>query len=225
MQWCYEGEPDGFSDAVTVYPDHVAGRIVAIGVLALLIRRLRIGRGGAVSVSQAELMLSHLAPRIAADALARDGHAVAPDPAASAVYPCAGDDEWCVVTIRDDRDKQAVAAMTGGAPLADWLRHRSPGDAMAALQAGGVSAGAMLRVAELPAFDYYVKRRFFRDAAHPHIADSFKVEAAPVRSERLPDPPERPAPLMGEHSAEILRAELGLSEAELARLVEAKIAA
>jgi crotonobetainyl-CoA:carnitine CoA-transferase CaiB-like acyl-CoA transferase len=223
MQWRYPGEPDSFSDAITVYPDHVAGRIVAIGVLALLIRRARTGRGGSVSVSQAELMLSHFAPRIAADALARDGHVVAPDPAESVVYQCAGDDEWCVVTIRNSKDAQAVAAVTGGAPLADWLRHQPPRDAMSALQAGGVPAGAMLRVTDLPAFDYYAKRRFFRDATHPHIAHPFEVEAGPVWSERLPNPPERPAPLMGEHSAEILRIELGLSEADIARLIEAKI--
>jgi crotonobetainyl-CoA:carnitine CoA-transferase CaiB-like acyl-CoA transferase len=222
-QWRYAGEPDAFSDAITVYPDHVAGRIGAIGVLALLIRRLRTGKGGSISISQAEVMLSHMAPRIAADALERAGHVVAGDPAHSSVYACAGDDEWCVVTIRDAKDMAAVAAVTEGAPLADWLRHQSPRDAMAALQRAGVPAGAMLRVAELPDFEYYAKRRFFRDASHPHIARVFKVEAAPVLSERLPDPPDEPAPLMGEHSTEIMRRDLGLSEAETARLIEAKI--
>ena len=67
-QWRYAGEPDGFSDAMTVYPDHVAARIGIAGVLALLIRRWRTGRGGTVSVSQTEVMLSHMAAEIAGPA-------------------------------------------------------------------------------------------------------------------------------------------------------------
>jgi crotonobetainyl-CoA:carnitine CoA-transferase CaiB-like acyl-CoA transferase len=46
MLWRYPGEPDSFCDAITVYPDHVAGRIGVIGVIALMIRRLRTGHGG-----------------------------------------------------------------------------------------------------------------------------------------------------------------------------------
>jgi crotonobetainyl-CoA:carnitine CoA-transferase CaiB-like acyl-CoA transferase len=138
------------------------------------------------------------------------------------VYACAGDDEWCVVTIRGQGDVQKAAAVTGGAPLAEWLAGQSPRAAMAALQAAGVPAGAMLRVSELPDFDYYTGRRYFRDVTHPHMKHPFKVEAAPILSERLPDPPERPAPLMGEHSAEIMRIDLGLSEADVSRFVEAK---
>jgi crotonobetainyl-CoA:carnitine CoA-transferase CaiB-like acyl-CoA transferase len=222
-QWRYPGEPASFSDANTVYPDHVAGRIGAIGVLALLIRRLRTGKGGSVSVSQAEVMLSHMAPRIAADALARAGHVATDDSAQSAVYPCAGDDEWCVVTLRGTADQQAVAGVTGGATLKAWLAGQSPRDAMVALQSAGVPAGAMLRVSELPEFDYFVKRRFLRDTSHPHLEHPYKIEVAPILSERMPDPPEQPAPLLGEHSAEIMRQDLGLADAEIARLMEQKI--
>ena len=44
--WRYEGEEEGFGDALTVHPDHLASRIGAIGALSLLIRRLRTGEGG-----------------------------------------------------------------------------------------------------------------------------------------------------------------------------------
>ncbi|MDO7841758.1 CaiB/BaiF CoA-transferase family protein [Sphingomonas immobilis] len=223
MQWRYPGEPDSFSDAITVYPDHVAGRIGVIGVLALMIRRLQTGKGGSVSVSQAEVMLSHMAPRIAADALERSGHVVTEDPAQSAVYPCHGDDEWCVVTIRDQADMQAVATVTGGVPLAEWLAGQAPREAAAVLQTAGVPAGAMLRVSELPGFDYYEARHYFREVTHPHMKRAFKVETTPIVSERLPDPPERPAPLMGEHSAKILREDLRLSDAEIERLIAANV--
>jgi crotonobetainyl-CoA:carnitine CoA-transferase CaiB-like acyl-CoA transferase len=219
MQWRYPGEPDSFSDAITVYPDHVAGRIGVIGVLALLIRRLRTGRGGAVSISQADVMLSHMAPRIAGDALSRAGFLITPDPQQSDVYACAGDDEWCVVTQRDTADAARIASVTGGLALAEWLAARSPKAAMVALQAAGVPAAAMLRVSELPDFPYYVERRLFRDAHHPHITRPFKVEAAPVRSKRLPDPPEHPAPLMSEQTVMIASVDLGLSADRIDQLV------
>jgi crotonobetainyl-CoA:carnitine CoA-transferase CaiB-like acyl-CoA transferase len=220
MQWRYPGEPDSFSDAVTVYPDHVAGRIGVIGVIALLIRRLRTGTGGSVSVSQAEVMLSQAAPGIAAKALEQAGHAVRPDPTQSAVYACAGDDEWCVVTIRHAGDEAAAMRVTGGQSLSDWLATQAPRDAMAALQAAGVPAGAMLRVSELPDFAYYRERGFFRTASHPHMAAPFIVEDAPVRAQRLPVPPQGPAPLLGEHSVELVRDRLGLTEGEIDALLQ-----
>jgi crotonobetainyl-CoA:carnitine CoA-transferase CaiB-like acyl-CoA transferase len=223
MQWRYPGEPDSFSDAITVYPDHVAGRIGVIGVIALLIRRLRTGRGGQVSISQAEVMLSQMAPRIAADALAREGHAVSGSEPQSGVYACKGDDDWCVVTIRSSSDELQVARVTGGVPLGDWMLTQSSSTAMETLQATGVPAGAMLRVSELPSFEYYTARNFFREAWHPHMTEPFTVEAAPVRAERLPDPPDEPAPLLGEHTEELMRERLGLDDIEISTLLEAKI--
>lgn len=221
-QWRYPGEPDSFSDALTVYPDHVAGRIGAIGVIALLIRRLKTRKGGQVSVSQSEVMLSHMAARIAATALTHAGHAIsnAGEPQSS-VYACAGDDEWCVVTIRDAADEEAIARVTGGQTLGEWMERLDPRDAMETLQAAGVPAAAMLRVSELPTFDYYVERGFFRKSIHPRISEPLTMEASPVRSERLPAPPDRPAPVFAEHSFEVLKERLGLGQDELEELLAA----
>lgn len=221
MQWRYPGEDDSFSDAITVYPDHVAGRIGVIGVIALLIRRLRTGRGGQVSVSQAEVMLSHLATKIAAEAAIRAGLELSGDSPQSAVYACAGEDEWCVVTMRDATDLKKVKNLTDGIPLKDWLAVQPADHAVAALQGIGVPAGAMLRVAQLPAFDYYVERRFFRTSVHPHLDEPIIMEDAPIAAAHLPRPPDFPAPLLGEHTAELIRSILGTSDEEIRHLVEA----
>jgi crotonobetainyl-CoA:carnitine CoA-transferase CaiB-like acyl-CoA transferase len=248
-QWRYPAEEDSFSDAMTVYPDHVAGRIGAAGALALLIRRERTGRGGTVSISQTEVMLSHMAQRIAALALERAAHYLAGGPAQDApwgVFRCAGDDEWCVVTVRDDHDWQALCNTLGRADLladpalstaqgrdtararideavSSWLRELLPRVAMERLQSAGVPAGAMLRVAELPHDPYFRLRDFFKLVRHPAIADPFYLENAPVRSERLPDPPQRPAPSFGEHTMEIVRDLLGLTPSEITALIDAKV--
>lgn len=223
LEWRYPGEAESFSDAVTVYPDHVAGRIGVIGVTALLIRRSRTGRGGQVSVSQAEVMLSHMATRIAADAIGRNGHCVTPEKSQSAVYHCAGEDEWCVVTLRDQRDEQAAMRLTEGMALSDWLATRDTRAGMEALQAAGVPAGAMLRVSELPDFDYFIGRGFFREARHPHIPEPFTVHRGEICSERLPAPPDRPAPLTGEHTREIALERLGLKQEEVEALIDTHV--
>lgn len=243
-QWSYPGEHDGFCDSITVYPDHVAARIGVAATLALLIRRQRTGLGGTVSVSQSEVMLAHSASVIAAASLAGDGHPVTGRGTADApwvVLPTAGDDDWCVVTVRGDADWQALCRAMGDEDLAadealadaagrlanryrverrvaDWLLRRTADEAMETLQQHGVPGATMLRVSELPTFGYYQERRSFRDTSHPEISQSFFLENAPVHSRHLLDPPDLPAPVMGQHNEEVVREWLGLSSSAVADL-------
>jgi crotonobetainyl-CoA:carnitine CoA-transferase CaiB-like acyl-CoA transferase len=247
--WCYPGEANSFSDAMTVYPDHVAARFGLLGLMALLIRRERSGYGGSVSVSQLEVIMQHLAPQIARQSLHAAGQILTgtdePD-APWAVYPCAGDDEWCVVTVRGDGDFRALCAALGRPELIKearfsdaaarrthrtelddllraWLTQLPARQAMELLQARGIPAAAMLRVAELPEFDFYRERNFFHLFKHTHIETPFYLENAPVHSRRLPDPPQNSAPLVGEHTLQIVKERLRLSETEGRRLVEAGV--
>jgi crotonobetainyl-CoA:carnitine CoA-transferase CaiB-like acyl-CoA transferase len=157
------------------------------------------------------------------------------------VLPTAGDDDWCVVTVRGNDDWSALCramdaddlaadpelASTLGrladrarveGRVADWLLDRSASEAMETLQQHGVPAAAMLRVSELPAFEYYVERHSFRDTTHPEISQSFFLENAPVHSRHLADPADRPAPVMGQHNGEVIRDWLGLSPEEIVAL-------
>ncbi|WP_419709650.1 CaiB/BaiF CoA transferase family protein [Pseudomonas sp. NFX224] len=241
-KWQYAGEPGSFSDALTVYPDHVAARIGVTGVLALLIRRLRTEQGGTISVSQLEVMLGHMSVAIAGACGSGKLEPVRLD-APWGVFPCKGDDDWCVVTVRHDDDWRMLCDVIARPDLAadpqlaspllrashrtlvdeavsQWLMSQTAEEAMRRLQEAGVPAGAMLRVSELPTFPYFRERAFFRPTVHPLIGEDFLLENAPVFSRHLPDPPDSPAPLMGEHSEEILTRRLGLSTAEIARLVE-----
>jgi crotonobetainyl-CoA:carnitine CoA-transferase CaiB-like acyl-CoA transferase len=247
--WHYPDDPESFSDSVTIYPDHVSARVGLIGILALLIRRLRTGVGGRASVSQSEVMLSHLAPRIAAMALERRGLAIESGPEHDApwgIFQCAGDDEWCAVTVRGDADWKALALAIGRLDLAEderlstkqgrtaaradidralarWTAGRGPNEAMSLLQTAGVPAGAMRRVTELPKDAYYQERRFFRLATHPYLADDFLVEGPLVQAENLPDPPLEPAPLLGQQTREVARDLLELSDSEIDRLIAEKV--
>ena len=114
--WVYPGESETFCDTVTVYPDHVAARIGALSALALLLRRERDGQGGSASISQAEVMLSHLAADIAAVALQRGGDTRSEQSAPNTpwgVFPADGEDNWVTITVRDDADWRALSEVVG----------------------------------------------------------------------------------------------------------------
>lgn len=226
-QWVYPGEPDSFSDAVTVYPDHVAARIGAVGALALLIRRMRTGRGGSASVSQAEVMLGHKAAEVAALVAAAQGLTVdRGTPVEDRLLACAGDDEWCVVTLGNAADRAALAQVVGSddpAAAEAWARDRSPQVVMAALQRVGLAAGMMVRVIDMPDLPAYRALGTFREVTHPLIDTSFQVEGALTRFHRVPAPHQRPAPRIGENSAAILKDWLGLSDDAIALLLADQI--
>ena len=221
-QWTYPGEPDSFSDAMTVYPDHVAGRIGTAGALALLIRRMRTGRGGSASVSQAEVMLGHKAAEIAELVARQQGVAVTGEGCEDVLLACAGEDEYCAVTLRDDADRAAFAALVGE-DAAGWAAARAPEETMAAVQAAGVPAGMMVRVSELPALPGFTALGTFREVTHPLLDGPFVVEGAITRFERVPPPDQRPAPRIGEDSIDVVKDWLGLTDDDVAPLLADKI--
>lgn len=216
--WVYPGEPETFCDTVTVYPDHVAARIGALSALTLLLRRERTGTGGAVSVAQSEVMLSHLAAEIAGEVLARRGHtrtdSAEPD-APWGLFPASGADAWVAVTVRDAADREALRTVIGTEDLREWTAQRTPAEAMEILQAAGVPAGAVFHAADVPDWEFYVARRDFREELHPHGAEPFVLENVQIHSERIADPPLRQAPLLGEQTREIARELLGLPDPQI----------
>lgn len=237
--WCSPDDPGSFSDAMTVYPDHVAGRLGALSALALLVRRKATGAGGKATIAQAEIILDHLGVDMAAASLRAQGQEIDDDTDTPwGVYPCGGDDEWCVVTVENDTQWTALARLIGFEghgfanradraqhrpaiehALTKWLAVHSSREAMETLQASGIPAGTMLRVADMPGFPHFVSRGFFREIAHPTIRAPFLVEARPVRARNMPDPDQAPAPLIGQDSDAVLSDWLGMSPSQVQDLM------
>ena len=83
-----------FYDATTIFPDHVVGRISAIGALAGLIRKHRTGVGARIHVSQAEAAINQLDTIYVTQAAEVSGVGdVLEDGAVHRVLACAGDDD------------------------------------------------------------------------------------------------------------------------------------
>ena len=86
------------------------------------------------------------------------------------------------------------------------------------LQAAGVPAGFMQRADEYEDDPQLQARDFFRVLEQPGL-EPMTVDNAPFRSERIPEPACGRAPELGEHTREVCAELLGMSAAEVDRLI------
>jgi crotonobetainyl-CoA:carnitine CoA-transferase CaiB-like acyl-CoA transferase len=163
------------------YTDYVAPRFSLVALLAALHHRDRSGEGQHIDQSQAESAMHALAHALARSSLG----APAPDRLANGdpamcphdVYPCAGDDQWVAIAVRDDADWRALATELGradwsgldlearrakqaeiDAAVAAWTQGRAAPAVEAQLQRAGVPSHAVLN-AELSKSDAQLAHR------------------------------------------------------------------
>ncbi|MGY4709329.1 CoA transferase [Mycolicibacterium sp. CBM1] len=218
-----------FYDATTIFPDHVVGRISAIGALAALIRRQRLGVGARLHVSQAEAAINQLDTLyVTLAAVAHGADRVEADHTVHRVLACAGDDEWCVVSIRSDADRAQIATAIGQAgtapdaldsALAEWARSQAPDQAAAVLQAAGVPAGPMYRPDEVYHDPQVRARHVLTDMTHPLLPEPLPAEAGPASYRTIAPVPQRPAPLPGADTRQVCAEVLGMDTGEIDQLL------
>jgi crotonobetainyl-CoA:carnitine CoA-transferase CaiB-like acyl-CoA transferase len=225
-----DAPPGSFYDATTVFPDHVVGRITALGALAALLQRERTGTGAHVHISQAEAAVNQLTTAYVAEACRAAEHPVAEDLAVHAVYPCVGDDEWCVISVRSDEDRTALATLIGSAELpreradliaavSKWTAQRDKLDVSEQLQRAGVAAGPMNRAVDILSDPQVVFRKLFSEMTHPLFDIAMPSETGPAPYTSIPPAEFRPAPTPGEQTREICQTILGLTTEEIDRLI------
>jgi benzylsuccinate CoA-transferase BbsF subunit len=212
--------------------------------------RERTGLGQHIDVSQLETGLHFLAPEILEYTVngripPRRGNAD-PQMAPHGVYPCAGDDRWCAIVCETDRDWTALARAMGSPSwatdpslataagrlaraadvdrrIAEWTEAQDPHALMATLQAVGVPAGAVQSCADLQRDPGLAAREALPIVEHPEMGRT-AYEAWAFRAMGCPQVVRR-APCLGEHTIEVLRDVLGLSQDEIGRLEAAGILA
>jgi crotonobetainyl-CoA:carnitine CoA-transferase CaiB-like acyl-CoA transferase len=201
----------GYDDGPPIIPggpvDPMVGTHAALAVVAALAHRERTGRGQLVEVPLVEVATAVTAEQViryAADGtlLGRRG--------AGGVYRCAGDDAW--VAIDRTRDPMAPDAR------AEWCAGRTPDEAAKEALAAGVPAAAVVPGHATLDDPQLRARGFFEPVTHPLLGEHHY----PTWPVRLSGGPARywrgPAPTLGQHTAEVLRDELGLGDDDLLRL-------
>jgi crotonobetainyl-CoA:carnitine CoA-transferase CaiB-like acyl-CoA transferase len=122
------------------------------------------------------------------------------------------DPRFATPTARKENEKVLAAlieAVTVTQPRAHWQR---------LMDEGGVPCGPILGYDETLAAEHTIARGMVGEVEHPTAGPS-RIVASPIHMSRTPPRRPRPAPLLGQHSREVLR-EVGLDDREIDRLAE-----
>ncbi len=223
--------------------DIVAGILAAMGVCAAYAHKLKTGEGQKVDTSlfEAGITLTYWQSAIAF------GTGVSPGPMGSA-HPLNApyqafqtQDGWITVGAANQRNWERLLAVLGRTELSEDARFatnaarmanretlaevltaifmtRSSADWLETLGKAGLPAGPVLSIAEMHQDRQTIARSMVADIEHP-VAGNVRAVGMPVKFSQTPCRTERPAPLLGEHSRQILQ-EIGFSAADIDQFLQ-----
>jgi crotonobetainyl-CoA:carnitine CoA-transferase CaiB-like acyl-CoA transferase len=236
-------EPAG---STSIFPDHLAGRLLSVIALGSIIRRLRTGKGGHASVAQAEAVVN-----ILSDQLLKEGvepGSVVPRGnrnergAPWGSYPCSGLEQWITITTRDDSDWQKLRVAMGDPSwaenesystvegrfaahdeidrrLREWTSSQTTQALTATLQMFKIPAAPMFTARDQMSDPHFQARGYGRWVDQQGLG-WIAFEGPAFRASGMGDVAIWQAPLIGEHTREIARELLELDASE----IEEKIA-
>jgi crotonobetainyl-CoA:carnitine CoA-transferase CaiB-like acyl-CoA transferase len=242
------GEPGGRGVRAGVsIADITAGMYAAFGILAALHARRTTGRGQFIDVSMLEGQLGLLSGMIGA--FIADG--IVPGPLGTAYGALLPYQTFrtrtrdIAIGIGSDKLWRTFCPLIGLPELADDPRYANNGarnanrpSLIAALQQAflgksyeeweailmpaGVPMGAINTLDAVVAHPQVAARGALVETTHP-VAGTVRMTAPPVRMSETPGSVRTPAPLLGQHTTEVLRERLALNDEEIARLRRANV--
>ncbi len=247
--WNYPEDRDKPEGSTNIHPDHLVGRLGALAVVAALLHRERDGRGAHIHVAQFEALVQLLGDLFMKESLAPG--TVHPRGNGSdhgapwGVYPCTGDDEWCVINVRNDAEWRALRTALGSPEwmrvsqydsvegrrqgsaqideaLAAWTRERAPADVMTLLQHHGVPAAVVAHPIHQINDPHLTERNFFQRIDQVGLGPLI-LEGAGFKTIDMPAARVESAPLLGQHTRSICRSWLAMSDADIDALVTAGV--
>jgi crotonobetainyl-CoA:carnitine CoA-transferase CaiB-like acyl-CoA transferase len=228
------------------HPDHIAGKFLAVGVLAALRHRAHTGQGQLVDMAQTELAAFLLGE------IYLDAHLSGRDPQPQGnesdravphnVYPTVGEDRWLAVAVPSEEawdrlrlalgwaEDDELASLAGrlarrgeiDARMAEWTRSRTAEEAAALLQQGGVSAMPVMGPEDHHADPHLTSRGFIVHLEHPEVGAE-RHAGNPLHLSRLDQRTAQSAPCLGADTEAILTDEFGLGAADVAALRESGV--
>ena len=243
----------GYEDGPPLCPglcDPLAGAHGAFALLAALEHRRATGEGQQIELSMVDLAVNVAAEQLLefsayGHLMTRQGNrGVEATP--QGVYACAGPEEWIALSVATDDQWEALRQALGrpdwaedpalaraegrhGAHrqldegLAAWCARRALSEVRAVLEAAGVPCEAVVPASDIDHDAQMLARGFWEPVEHPLVG----TQRYPGWPMRLSGGPERwyrtAAPLLGQHTEEVLGKDLGVSAAELAELRQAGV--
>ncbi len=226
------------------HPDHIAGKLLAVAMLAAIDHRGRTGQGQLIDMAQTEaaayLIGEVYMTAVAAGADPRPTGNRSATTAPHDVYPAAGDDDWVAVACPDDESWQRCCDVIGlenhwptvAARLADvaavdavvaaWTAEGRADDRAERLQAAGVSAMAVMGPFAHRSDEHLAARDALDVLDHPVVGKETHV-ANPIRFALTPKRTAGPSPLLGADTVEVLAEVLSITPDEVSTLVESGI--
>lgn len=241
----------GTADGMPLKPgptigDTGTGVQAAIGMLAALWQRQRDGVGQKVELSMQEAVTNYT--RVPMTRRDVTGDPAPPygdgQTAPTGLFPCkpGGRSDWVWVVVANGRMRQALMETVGRPDLAasngsggitrtdgedvreaiaSWTRERTKFEVMEAMREAGVPSGPVLDSGEIFSNEHLREREMLVDIEHP-TRGPMTLLGCPIRLSESPAVHRR-APLLGEHTAEVLGTELGLDAAEVESLAESGV--
>ncbi len=216
--------------------DLFSGVMGANALFAALNHRHRTGEGQHIDFGQVEACSLYVGDAMTAWSLAgidpgRVGNSHHHYPL-QGVYPCR-DGKWIAITCKTEAHCTALAEVVGNPTIAEagagchdaiaaWTAPRDHLALMAHLQAAGIPAGAVMNGPDLLTDPQIAAREGLRLQDRPGLGAKH-YPGQPYRFRRAAPPPNERAPLLGEHTSEVLREYAGLTDDDIAELVIADV--
>jgi crotonobetainyl-CoA:carnitine CoA-transferase CaiB-like acyl-CoA transferase len=238
-----DGEPPQTAPAGAL-GDIGAALFATVGVLAALRQRDRTGEAQFVDVAMLDAVLAMTDVIVNYWSMGVPGGAIGP--LVSAGFRAA--DGWFVLQVSREAHFEALARLLDRpewlgdprfATRSGWVQHqedvlrpaiegwaagRTKVEACEALAAAGLAAGPCFSEAEVAADPHVAGRRMLVALARTDgVERPVLAPGNPVKLLGQPEPDEGRVPWVGEHTDEVLRAELGLEDEELASLRRAGV--
>jgi crotonobetainyl-CoA:carnitine CoA-transferase CaiB-like acyl-CoA transferase len=248
--WNYPGATTATAEPRTQHPDFMGGVTGAFGVVLALIQRKKTGRGQWIDSAQQEIGASLLGPKYLEYTVNK--REPQPEGNRSLIaapygpYQCKGDDRWCVISVYNDDEWQRFAELLEKSGLkrdtkfsthlqrvrhkdeldkwvTSWTMQHDPYEVMELVQGVDVCAAVVQDVEDQFKNDkQYAATGYLVNLKEPEAGDVV-TENVPMRMSLTPGKVRGVAPLMGEHTHEIAKNLLGLSDDEIKKLDDEKV--
>ncbi len=254
-------EPAAGLSSITGYPggdplrtgisftDPYSGIVGAGAVLSALLYRRRTGKGQYIDLSEQEAAVPVVGYALMDYAMnKREPRRIGNRSlwyAPQGCHPCSGDDNWLVITVRDDDEWRSFCEATGHPEWADdkrfrdlasriehhegldeliagWTREQDQYEAMHLLQKAGITAAPVLNPKQV-LLDPHLAARGFFDRVETAQGPRPVPHQVGTKFSAFEMPSDRPAPKLGEHNREVLQGLLGMSDDELSGLEESNV--